>query len=298
MWQSSVALLRLNAWQTGETKMRTITAVLTLLLVAATATSRASILESKQITIDFTNSTDATTKATWSEPDRITVSKGGLGWHGDGAASRDGWIQTKSLPLGLSWRPTYVISARVAIQPSPAEITLNNGQKTTPDAGDVYVRYSPDRRHWSSWQALQRSAPQSVEEKKTPGRYYSGTIRVPYRERSEYSRLVSDYSRLDVPWQSDEEAAVQWILGRDPDFFSKHIPFIGYAEILFETGFRGGQRIQSLRAEISYGMGGMHSIPRDEAVYKNRFSSPWRFEAKENSRAEPVAPTGGASPRR
>ena len=152
-------------------------------------------------------------------------------------------------------------------------------------------------RRWSSWQALQRSEPQSIEEKMKPGRYYSGMIRVPYVERNEYSKLVSDYSRMSVPWKSDEEAAVQWILNRDPEFFSKHIPFIGYAEFLFEGGFRGGQRIQSLKAEVSYGMGGMHSPPRDDAVYKNR-DVPWRYEDRKDVKAEPNAPANGASPRR
>jgi hypothetical protein len=129
------------------------------------------------------------------------------------------------------------------------------------------VRYSPDLKHWSSWQCLQRAEAQSNEEKKNPGRYYSGTIRVPCRERSEYGRLLSQYSTLDVPWKSDEEAAVRWMLERDPESFSKQIPFIGYIEFLFEGGFHGGQRIQSLRAEVSYAMGGMHCTPRDAAVY-------------------------------
>jgi len=259
--------------------------------------SYASIEGFQQIKIDFTNPGEAEIKARWSEPDKITVSKDGLGWDGDGAASRDGWIQTKPIALGFSWRPTYAISVRFAIQPPPHEFALQNGQKTTPDAGDVYVRYSPDLKHWSSWQALQRSEPQSLEEKKKPGRYYSGMTRVPYVERNEYSKLVSDYSKMDVPWKSDEEAAVQWILNRDPEFFSKHIPFIGYAEFLFEGGFRGGQRIQSLKAEVSYGMGGMHSPPRDDAVYKNR-DVPWRYEDRKDVKAEPNAPANGASPRR
>ena len=35
------------------------------------------------------------------------------------------------------------------------------------------------------------------------------------------SAVVSEYSSLDVPWKSDEEAAVKWILEREPDFFEK-----------------------------------------------------------------------------
>jgi hypothetical protein len=196
--------------------MKTLTIFATLWLVFPSPKSQAVIFDFKQIHIVFTNAADAQTNATWSEPDKITVSKEGLGWDGDVAASRDGWIQTKPVALGLSWRPTYAISVRAQIQPPPHDFTLSNGQKSTGDPGDMYVRYSPDLKHWSSWEALQRAEPQSMEEKKTPARYYSGTIRVPYRDRSEYGQSISQYSHMDVPWKSDEEAAVKWILNRDP----------------------------------------------------------------------------------
>jgi len=246
------------------------------LLLATAPASYAEIVDFKQINIDFTNSADATTNATWSEPDKIAVTKAGLGWDGEGAASRQGWIQTKAVALGLSWRPTYAISVRVTIHPPPQEISLRNGQKTTPDEGDVYVRYSPDLKNWSSWQALQRAESQSIQEKKQPGWHYSGMIRVPDVERVEYTKLVSEYVRMDVPWKSDEEATVQWILKSDPEFFSKHIPFIGYAEFRYEGRFAGGQRIQSFKADISYSMSGLHAAPRDGAIYEKR-DVPWRY---------------------
>ncbi len=277
--------------------MKGITTLVALWLFFGSPKSNASINDYKQINIVFTNAADAQMKAKWSEPDKMTVSKEGLGWDGDEAGSRDGWIQTKPVALGLSWRPTYAIVVRAQIQPPPREFTLSNGQKSTGDAGDMYVRYSPDLKHWSSWQALQRGNPQSTEEKKTPARYYSGTIRVPYRERSKYSQLISDYSRMDVPWKSDEEAAVRWLVNRDPDFFAKHIPFIGYAEFLYEGEFRGSQRIELLKVEISYGMGGLHSVPKDEAVYKNR-DVPWRYEDSRSPKAEPTASPSAAPPHR
>jgi hypothetical protein len=161
----------------------------------------------------------------------------------------------------------------------------------------MYVRYSPDLKHWSSWQVLERAEPQSIEEKKTPARYYSGTIRVSYRERSEYGQLISEYSHMDVPWKSDEEAAVQWILNRDPDFFGKHIPFIGYAEFLYEGQFRGSQRLQSLKVGISYAIGGLHAVPKDEAVYKTR-DVPWRYKDNNSPEAEPTASANAAPPHR
>jgi hypothetical protein len=250
-------------------------------VVSAAATSHGVIHGFKQLSVDLTNPTTAANGATWSEPDKLTVSKDGLGWDGEAANSRDGWIRTKPLALGLSWRPPSAVSVRVTIQPLPSEITLINGQKTAPYGGDVYDRYSPDRRNWSSWQALQRAELETPAEKKNPGRHFSATVRVPYRQRAEYGKRLSEYSTLDVPWKSDEEAAVRWILSRDPDFFAKQIPFIGSIEFLFEGNLYGGQRIRSLHAEISYGMSGLHLAPKDESVRKDRNSVPWRFKAQE-----------------
>jgi hypothetical protein len=257
-----------------------------LTLTVAAQVSHASIHGLEQLQVDFTDASDATNKATWSEPDKLTISAAGLGRDGDVASSRDGWIQTRPLALGLSWRPPYAVSVRVEIHPSPTEFALNSGQKSTPYGGDVYVRYSPDLKHWSSWQVLQRAEPQSRDEKKDRGRLFSGTIRVPYSERGEYNALLREYSKLDVPWKSDEEAAVRWLLQSKRDFFSKHLPFIGYMEFRFECGFYGDQRIRSFKADVSYGMSGLHSAPKDKNAYKERDSSPWRFKTNEEAEAE------------
>lgn len=257
-------------------------------VMAASAT--AGILDFKVLAIDFTNAADAGAKAVWSEPDKLTVTTNGLGWDGEPAASRDGWIQTKPLALGLSWRPPYAVTVNVRLDPEPAPFVLNNGQTSSPYAGDVYVRYSPDLLHWSTWQALQSGAPRGLtDDKPTPGRRYSGAVRVPYVAREAYGRLLAEYARLDVPWKSDEEAAVRWILEKDPAFFAREIPFIGYVEFRFEAGFHGGRRITAFRAEVSYGMSGIHSAPRDRASYEARDSIPWSFKA------EPVR-TSGSGP--
>ncbi|PWU20705.1 MAG: hypothetical protein C5B50_03380 [Verrucomicrobia bacterium] len=231
------------------------------------------IMDFKQLRVEFTNSAEATNKATWAES--LTITSEGLGWDGESAGVRSGWIETRPLAVGTSWRAPGTVSVRVAVQPAAREITSANGQKSTPDAGDAYVRYSPDKQHWSSWQALQRSQPTNRDDKSA--RCYEAKVSVPERDRAEYGRLLSEYSTLDVPWKSDEEAAVHWILERDPEFFSKQIPFMGYVEFLFEGSFYGGQRVRSFKAEVWAGMSGLHAIPRDQGVYTNR-DSPWRFE--------------------
>jgi hypothetical protein len=257
-------------------------AVLCLLVWICPTAVLAEIDDAKHIKIDFTNADDTAAQATWSNPDRLTISKDGLGWDGDSAAEFDRWIQTKPLALGLSWRPPYAIQANVAVEPPPQEFKLGNGQSSTPDAGDAYVRYSPDRVHWSNWQVLQRVQSNPAVEKQKPQRRYSGQIRVSYREREEYSKLLADYSALDVPWKSDEEASAKWIVEHEPEFFAQHLPFIGYVEFMFEGGFYGGRRLTSLNVDIYYGMGGLHAIPKDPEVYKKR-QGPWNFRGKEAS---------------
>lgn len=245
----------------------------------------------------FTNAATAWTNATWSDPDKITVTQDGLGWDGDGAASRDGWIQTRPIAVGLWWRPTSAISVRAAIRPPPREFTLSNGQKWNGNPGNLFVRCSPDLEHWSSWQVLQGSEAQSLEEKKGPGRYYSGNFHVPERDKTEYNRLLEEYYRMDVPWRNDEEAAVKWILSRDPDFFAKQIPFIGYAEFLFEGEFRGGQRIKLLKVEISWIVSGITFHPKGEVDYKIP-RGPWRYKSGNSSNAEPIEAIIGSSTNR
>jgi hypothetical protein len=269
--------------------MKTLGAIWAIALAVLVVSSvDASIIDFKSLAIDFKDGADASAKATWSEPDILTISDGGLGWDGDAPASRDGWIQSVPMALGLSWRPTSAVSVRVSIQPGPLEVVLKNGEKSTPYAGDVYVRYSPDRVHWSTWQALEASEPQSDAEKQTSGRHFRGLVRVPHSERDQYGKLLSEYSRLDVPWKSDEDAAVRWILEREPRFFAKQLPFIGYVQFRYEAGFHGGQRIESFRADVRYGMSGLHSPPQDPDAYKDRESSPWSFRAGQaEKRAEP-----------
>ena len=250
-----------------------------LVFVGVAVPCRGDYGDSKELKIDFTNAADATKMATWSDPTKITVSKDGLGWDGDRTSCIDGWIETKPIALGLSWEPPYVLTVRFTVQPPARAITLDDGDAYTPDAGDVYLRYSPDRVNWSSWQALDRGQPQTPEERKLQARYYSGYTRVAYRDRSKYTDLLWDHSRLDVPWKGDEEAAVKWILSRDPEFLKKHMPFIGYVAFLYEPFFYGGQRIKSLKAEISYSLGGKNYPPKDSPLMKNRDTA-WRFEGK------------------
>jgi hypothetical protein len=82
-----------------------------------------------------------------------------------------------------------------------------------------------------------------------------------------------------VPWTSDEEAAVKWILRRDPSFFSKSLPFIGYLQVLFETQVNGGRRLEHVKVGIGYAVSGLASISKDPKVQEER-DGPWRFRGE------------------
>ncbi|MBN1619208.1 hypothetical protein JW890_00650 [candidate division WOR-3 bacterium] len=233
-----------------------------------------SIIDYKTIEIDFTDSIDALEKADWSPATALNITDEGLGWDGEAASSRDCRIVTKPLALGLSWRPPTSVSVRVTIQPEPVSFVLNSGDSSRPYYGDVYVRYSPDLVNWSSWQVL------PISESEEPGRYFSGIVRVPNLERETYSVLFYEYSKFDVPWKCDEDAAVRWLLSIDEHFFERYLPFIGYIEFLFESSFYGGQRISSFKAEVIYSISGLHTLPKDMSSYEERNSTPWSFRAE------------------
>jgi len=97
----------------------------------------ASILGSEELKINFTDKDDAKRKATWSEPDYINITQNGLGWDGEQNASRDSWIETVPLAVGLSWRPTQSANITVEIEPEVKSITLPNGQTYTPSIGSM-----------------------------------------------------------------------------------------------------------------------------------------------------------------
>ncbi len=233
------------------------------------------MLSANTLLVDFTNSTAAKKVAKWS--DGIEMSKRGLGWAGPANASRDVWIETVPHAVGWSWRPVNSVSIRAEIFPSGTFIFLRDAthNQVTYPSGQLYVRYSADKKHWSSWQNLEMERPTAKVNAK---QIYTGTVRTPYRERARYDEYLRKYSRMDVPWSSDEEALAKWIVDQDPSFFEKQIPFVGYVQFLFETSLRGGEYLERIKFDLSFGAGGIHSLPKDKSAQENR-DGPWRFEA-------------------
>jgi hypothetical protein len=234
------------------------------LTLLAPGLARGEIDSSTPFALDLTSAKVAAQKAKWAHPDGVKVTADGLGW-GTAAdrASLDFWLETEPVAVGLSWRPTSIATIRATV-------------KQPGNSGMLYARYSTDAKHWTTWQLLEEATP---AKEGAATQEFHGTLRVPYRERQGYDKLRLEYARRDdVPWASDEEALVKDILGRDPKFFERSTPFIGYVQFLYEAQLLGGQRLKGLDVDVGWFLSGIHRPPKDEETGKVR-EVPWRFKA-------------------
>jgi hypothetical protein len=264
------------------------TVSLVFLLILGVSRGNGAMDGGKEFVLDFQNPKEVRARAIWNDPDRFNFTEQGFGWDGPDNASRTVMIEsTTLLAVGWSWRPVHAVHVTAKIEP-PGEFKFRGTSIAYP-SGALYARYSPDAKHWSSWMNLQIQIP---KDKDKPQQAYKGTLRVPYKEQEVYRKLLREYSRLDVPWSSDEEAAVEWMLKNDAELFQKSLPFIGYVQFLFEIHLRGGQRIRRIHISAGYGTGGLHSLPRDKDVKKTH-SGPWRFKAERRESIEPATAADG-----
>jgi hypothetical protein len=239
--------------------IRSIVAVLLVPCLLSPGAALAEIIASTAYKLDLSKPKEAAKKAKWSDPDKNEATGEGLGWgSSDDEASRDVWVKTEPIGLGYSWRPTMIATIKATVTGDGAD-------------GLLYARYSADGKRWTTWQHLESKG-------KKPG-VFEGTLRVPYRSATRYHELRLEYARRDdVAWVSDEEALVKDILVREPKFFEKTTPFIGYVQFLYETQLRGGQRMKGLEVEAGWFLSGLHHSPKIAGADKGR-DVPWRFKA-------------------
>ena len=225
------------------------------------------ILPGNKLTIDFTKAGEAEAKAAWAEqPDssgttgqQLGVTAKGLGWDGEPAGSREGWTQTKPVPFTPKERALRSLSLTVTLETTPHPAAT----KASLPYGRVYVRHSPDLKHWSSWQELRPEPPEpkSQEPQAALQQVFRGGVSVPSRDYAEFRKLRDEYAKLhEGDWMNDD-AVVDWIVAKEPKFFDRVFPLIGYVEFLYETSFQGGQRLSKLTAESSMAVGGQF-IPK------------------------------------
>lgn len=227
--------------------------------------ARAGILSGEGGTIDFTQ---PAASITFAPADKLQLTQAGLGWDGK-EGSVDGSFTTTAIPVGMAWRPLQVMNVTATLR--PATQVVRDGVWN----GQLYVRYSPDKKHWSTWQPLQV---ETALQKGTKGVEFKGMLRVPRAESAAYQDLLQAYAKLDVAWKSDEDAAVRWILESQPDFFARQLPFIGYVQFSFEGRFNSGEHATGLDYRTTWGVSGLHFPPKDPEARKSS-EGPWRFDA-------------------
>lgn len=226
-----------------------------LALLAIATRCPAPVLDFDYLSIDFASEKDARMKSEWSDGTNFNE-------HGVGSSKKDWstwWVQTKPLAIGLTARPASGASVTVTIAP-PLE--------SSSPSGGVFARYSPDYKHWSSWQALSR------EEKENVATIFRADLDVPNREQAKYNDYLEKYQKLHPNDDANEEAVVRWLIQQEPNFFEHSLPFIGYIEFLFEGPPVGGWRIKKLDADVQWGVGGLGLSTKSDLKTRWRFKAP------------------------
>jgi hypothetical protein len=165
---------------------------------------------------------------------------------------------TEPIAIGFWWRPARSASIAATLSPVASPSTTAPGQ--------MFARYSPDTKHWSTWQVLASST--------EPTQYkFSGQLVVSEQDYGEFGAICGA--------TNDAEPCAEGILNSHPDFFAKHLPFIGYVEFLYEVGLTGGQGIERLNVDISCDTGG-GNLPKEHTTPGPwlDLGSPWGFRAK------------------
>jgi len=253
--------------------------ILLIIVCLAVLSVRATIMAVNKQAFDFTNPAVAITNATWSDTNLFSVTTNGLGWSGGGKGvyAHSLWFVAAPLAIGTSWRPATSASFNFEVVPPIKPVTLAEGDSWTPQQGRVFVRYSPDRQHWSTWQYL--DGPEFLKSESASNVLYHGQIEIPQIEMRPYEDLLLQYRRQDVPWADDEAAAVRWILRQQPDFFDHQLPFAGYVQFRFEAALPHDQRIQRMRMRVTWSVGGLSSEPAIPGADTNR-NGAWDFQAR------------------
>jgi hypothetical protein len=211
----------------------------------------ASVFSGRELKLDFTDS-NVVQQASWTQSVSLKLGPNGL----SNDALRNSFLPfqlqtTDPIAIGVYWWPAQSASILA---------TLNTSNT---DSGHLFARYSPDTKHWSTWQAIARQGPIEPTTQYT----FSGELTVPQQEFGAFAELCNEHQGRGP---RDAEACVGEILKSQPDYFAKHQPFVGYVQFLYEADFWGGRCIEQLDINIFYGV----------AFDRGRSDIPWHFRAQ------------------
>ena len=204
---------------------------------------------------------------------------GGASWSGNLSLTKDGlvspprqknvihevWLQTGKMPVGAAWRP-----------PRSSRIWLSVfGEADGRSSPDVYVRYGVDGVNWSTWYKL------SPAEKPKAGAVWTfeHQLTLPAVVGEKYHELMQAWWKTDPDWASDEDAFCRWLAKNKPGYFESEIPFLGWVQFRLEhRSLERPIRIGKLKAEFSWGTGGLHTPPKGGKYPEER---KWHFDRGE-----------------
>jgi len=266
--------------------------LLLILFIIIPVTVYGAISGLEELNIDFTQKKDASTKATWQPIDCancfIDITKEGLGYSESRCSSCLLSIKTIPLALGRAYQATQGSNIEAEVEPEATSTVIIDSTKNTrvlpPDIGLMYVRYSPDQKHWSTWQRMDE-ATSSREIPKTKPRKFKTIIQVPREQLQLWQKYWGEYimqysgDKYDGVKQMDQEAFAQWIIQKDPDFFQKTLPFIGYLQFLYEAELGQGVRIKRFHSQASWMIGGISVLNYEDPFFKEHGGS-WRFKVE------------------
>lgn len=221
--------------------------------------------------IDFTSTEAVQGKATWSTSSKLPLdfTPAGLGCDAVIAdnAMIDASIETKPIAVGTYGQPW--LDAGISI-----DVTGFVDDAGYSCVSRIFVRHSPDLKHWTTWQALTRKQPEQLaaelkrsEEiwQKKPRPLWRevakdtaqddylrkiefvGTLDVPRSIRARFENLLEEFAATKPRRPKFQEDAVRWIIAKDPDYFSDSTPpFVGYVQFQIEAYLGKERRLKSL----------------------------------------------------
>ena len=187
---------------------------------------------------------------------------------------QDIWLQTHAFPIGLSWRPPNGANFMVSFDGSINEIDAT--YKLEPQ---IFIRYSCDKVNWSTWYNFSDTNRKTNEGLKI----FEGKILLPSSASERYFKLMQEWWKTDPIWSSDETEFCEWLVKKEPDFFAKEMPFIGYVQVRVEKmSVNSSQNLKSMTIGYVWSVGGMASIPNDKSKVRKNTENRWFFEGKKN----------------
>lgn len=185
--------------------------------------------------------------------------------------SQDVWIQTHAFPIGLSWRPPSGAGFTAYLDGSINDV--NPDFRIDPQ---IFIRYSCDKVNWSTWYSFTKTEKKS----ESGSNIYESKIWLPASATENYYKLMRDWWKTNPAWSSDEHEFVEWLVKKEPDFFVREKPFIGYVQVRVEKpSVNPSQNIRSMNIGYTWAVSGLASIAKDKSKVRKNTEDKWFFEA-------------------